>query len=46
MVLVPLPAEVAIAINKFILDKWRGNISINIKDGRILGYHSEKIVSL
>ena len=46
MVLVPLPPKLAVVINKFILDKYRGNIIINIKDGRILGYHSTDIVSL
>lgn len=46
MVLVPLPVKLAAVINKFILDKDRGNIIINIKDGRILGYHSTDIVSL
>jgi len=41
-----LPIPVILALGEFLLDKHTGNLRINIKDGRILGYHAEKIVSL
>ena len=41
-----LPIPVIINLGNFLLDKRTGNVRINIKDGRILGYHSEEIVSL
>ena len=41
-----LPVPMLVDLGNFLLDKRTGNVRINIKDGRILGYHSEKIVSL
>ena len=41
-----LPIPMIVFIGKLILDRHTGNVRINIKDGRILGYHTEEIVSL
>ena len=41
-----LPIPMIVNIGDFLLDRRTGNVRINIKDGRILGYHTEEIVSL
>lgn len=41
-----LPVPMLVELGNFLLDRRTGNLRINIKDGRILGYHSEEIVSL
>ena len=41
-----LPVPMLVDLGNFLLDKRTGNVRINIKDGRILGYHTEEIVSL
>ena len=41
-----LPVPMIVDLGNFLLDKRTGNVRINIKDGRILGYHTEEIVSL
>ncbi len=38
-----IPGEVWDAFARFMLDRKTGNIKLNIKDGRILGYHVEEI---
>ncbi len=38
-----IPDEVWDAFARFMLDRKTGNIKLNIKDGRILGYHVEEI---
>ena len=41
-----LPIPMIVNLGDFLLDRRTGNVRINIKDGRILGYHTEEIVSL
>ena len=41
-----LPPRLAEAISDFMRDGLTGNIQINIRDGKILGYHAEEIVSI
>ena len=38
-----LPDEIIGPISDFLLDKRTGNITLNIKDGKILGFHIEEI---
>lgn len=41
-----LPAEVYAILHRFLLDRKTGNVKLNIKEGRVLGYQVEEIVSL
>ena len=41
-----LPLKVVDALHEFFLDRATGNVTLNIKDGRVLGFHVERIVSL
>ncbi len=41
-----IPDEVWDAFARFMLDRKTGNIKLNIKDGRILGYHVEEICQI
>lgn len=41
-----LPATLQKRLAKMLLDKETGNFRINVKDGRILGFHVEEIHSL
>ena len=38
-----IPDEIWEVFARFMLDRKTGNIRLNIKDGRILGYHVEEI---
>ena len=38
-----IPDEVWEVFARFMLDRKTGNIKLNIKDGRVLGYHVEEI---
>ena len=38
-----IPDEIWEVFARFLLDRKTGNIKLNIKDGRILGYHVEEI---
>ncbi|GEM_PF-5424784 len=38
-----IPDEVWDVLARFLLDRKTGNIKLNVKDGRILGYHVEEI---
>ncbi len=42
----PLPDELLRVIKKFMLDKRRGNITLNIRDGEILGFKTEELHSI
>ncbi len=46
VVLVPLPNELAKIIEEFMLDKWRGNIILNIRDGGVVGFKTERFHSI
>jgi len=37
-----IPDEVWDVLARFLLDRKTGNIKLNVKDGRILGYHVEE----
>lgn len=39
------PPWVRGAIKKFLLDKSTGNVTLNIKDGRILGIRTETLIN-
>lgn len=42
----PLPFGLIDRLKKWALDKTTGNVKLNVKDGRIVGFHMEEIVSL
>ena len=44
--LVSVPSEVAEALQKFIEAQCTGNVTLNIKDGKILGAHVNEIISV
>ena len=41
-----IPDEIWAVLTRFMRERKTGNIKLNIKDGRILGYHVEEIRSL
>ena len=41
-----IPDEVWRVFARFMIDRKTGNIKLNIKDGRILGYHVEEICKI
>ena len=41
-----MPTEVVEVFLKFTEGRCTGNVTLNIKDGRILGIHVEQIISL
>lgn len=41
--LVILPCEVEARLRKIVLDKWTGNVQLNIKDGKILVARWEEV---
>lgn len=43
---VDLPEEAWRAISKFLLEQRTGNVQLNIKGGRVLGFHVNEIVSI
>ena len=44
--LISVPCEVAEALQKFIEAQCTGNVTLNIKDGKILGAHVNEIISV
>lgn len=43
---VQLPGQVAAALRKFLSEGRTGNITLNIKDGKILGAHINEIITI
>ena len=43
---VELPKELRLALAKLMLDKRSGNVTVNIKQGKILGFRIEEIFSI
>ena len=41
-----LPPELRQELLQFLVDKRTGNFRIHVREGKILGYNAEKIVSL
>ncbi len=41
-----IPSEIRTAVAKFLLEGRTGNITLNIKDGQILGAHVNDIISV
>ena len=41
-----IPDDIWEVFARFMIDRKTGNIRLNIKDGRILGYHVEEICKL
>lgn len=41
-----LPRELTERIQEFLLDKRTGNVRLNIRDGEILGFHIEEIITV
>ena len=41
-----LPGQVAAALRKFLSECRTGNVTLNIKDGRILGAHINEFISI
>ena len=41
-----IPDEVWEVLARFMLDRKTGNIKLNVKEGRILGYHVEEICKI
>jgi len=41
-----LPGQVAAAVHKFLSECRTGNVTLNIKDGKILGAHVNEIISV
>lgn len=41
-----LPPELETAVRRFIVDKLTGNVQLNIRDGKILGFHENRMHSL
>ena len=41
-----IPPEIATAVAKFLSEGRTGNITLNIKDGQILGAHVNEIISI
>lgn len=41
-----LPLKIEQTLRRIRLDKWNGNLQLNIKDGRIHGFHVHEVVVL
>ncbi len=41
-----LPKQIARPMREFLTNGCTGNLTLNVKDGRILGLHAEEIISL
>jgi hypothetical protein len=41
-----LPPTVETALRRFLVDKLTGNLQLNIKDGKILGFHETRMSSV
>ena len=44
--LFPMPTQIAVTLRKFLSERRTGNITLNIKNGRILGLHVVDINSV
>ena len=42
----PIPPEITTAVAKFLAEDRTGNITLNIKDGKILGAHVNEIITV
>ena len=42
----PIPPEITMAVAKFLPEGRTGNVTLNIKDGKILGAHVNEIISV
>ncbi len=42
----PIPPEITMAVAKFLSEGRTGNVTLNIKDGEILGAHVNEIISI
>ncbi len=42
----PIPPEITTAVAKFLSEGRTGNVTLNIKDGKILGAHVNEIISV
>ena len=42
----PIPPEITMAVAKFLAEGRTGNVTLNIKDGKILGAHVNEIISV
>ena len=42
----PIPPEITVAVAKFLSEGRTGNVTLNIKDGKILGAHVNEIISI
>lgn len=43
---IELPDRLTLALAEFMLDRRTGNVKLNIKDGKILGFRIEEVVSI
>lgn len=41
-----LPATLETELRRMGVDKFTGNVQLNIKDGKILGFHKNQMVSI
>lgn len=46
MITLVVDPEAAEEVNRFFLDKRTGNLTFNVKDGRILGLRIEKVLTV
>lgn len=44
--MVELPEELARELRQIRLDRFSGNVELNILEGRFMGYHVKKVVKL
>ncbi len=42
----PIPPEITMAVAKFLSEGRTGNVTLNIKDGKILGAHVNEFISV
>jgi hypothetical protein len=42
----PLPPIIMQRLRKIVLDRFTGNVQLNIKDGRVLGFHVVEVIML
>lgn len=42
----PIPFEITVAVAKFLSEGRTGNVTLNIRDGKILGAHVNEIISI
>jgi hypothetical protein len=44
--LIPLPEIVAQRLRRISVDKWTGNLTLHVKDGRILALRAEEVTQV